>query len=252
LSPRDPFLSHWHFVVGLADLYLGRNVRAVNGLRRSVQLNPNWHLSYFVLAGALALAGLLAEAAAACVVARRLGPDFTVGKFRAEAVGDNPVYLAQRELLCDGLLMAGVPERIDTPTATEVVASDPQAPPSPVHGLAYLDFVAAVKNALRDFSRPDLLAANPLLRSRLFAMREGAGPAELRALLSETVDAIFAGARDEKLRRVIEFTYFRPAPKQEVTAQQLGLAFGTYRRHLTTALDRLARWLWDRERGLRA
>ena|SRR5216684_5149446 len=81
---------------------------------------------------------------------------------------------------------------------------------------------------------------------------DGAGPAELWALLSETVDALFAGARDEKLRRVIEFTYFRPAPKQEVTAQQLGLAFGTYRRHLTTALDRLARWLWDRERGLRA
>jgi hypothetical protein len=64
--------------------------------------------------------------------------------------------------------------------------------------------------------------------------------------------ALFAGARDEKLRRVIEFTYFRPAPKQEVTAQQLGLAFGTYRRHLATALDCLARWLWDRERGLRA
>ena len=88
--------------------------------------------------------------------------------------------------------------------------------------------------------------------SRLFAMRDGAGPAELRALLADTVDALFAGARDEKLRRVIEFTYFRPAPKQEVTAQQLGLAFGTYRRHLATALDRLARWLWDRERGLRA
>jgi hypothetical protein len=118
--------------------------------------------------------------------------------------------------------------------------------------LAYLDFVAALRNALRDFSRPDLLAGNPLLRSRLFAMRDGAGPAELRALLSETVDALFAGARDEKLRRVIEFTYFRPEPKQEVTAERLGLAFGTYRRHLATALDRLARWLWDRERGLRA
>ena len=51
-------------------------------------------------------------------------------------------------------------------------------------------------------------------------MRHGAGPAELRVLLSETVDALFAGACDEKLRRVIEFTYFRPAPKQEVTAQQ--------------------------------
>jgi tetratricopeptide (TPR) repeat protein len=252
LSPRDPFLPHWQFVVGLADLYLGRNVRAVDGLRRSVQLHPNWHLSNFVLAGALALAGLLAEAAAACAVARRLGPDFTIGKFRAEAVGDNPVYLAQRERLCEGLLMAGVPEEIDTATATEVVASAPQALPSPAPVLAYLDFVAALRNALRDFSRPDLLAGNPLLRSRLFAMRDGAGPAELRALLSETVDALFAGARDEKLRRVIEFTYFRPEPKQEVTAERLGLAFGTYRRHLATALDRLARWLWDRERGLRA
>ena len=51
---------------------------------------------------------------------------------------------------------------------------------------------------------------------------------------------------------MIEFTYFHPGPKQEVTAERLGLAFGTYRRHLATALDRLARWLWDRERGSRA
>jgi TolB-like protein/class 3 adenylate cyclase/tetratricopeptide (TPR) repeat protein len=252
LSPRDPFLGQWHFALGLADLYLGRNVRAVTALQRSVQLNPDWHLSHFVLAGALALAGLLADAAAACAVARRLGPNFTVGKFRAEAVSDNPVYLAQRELLCSGLLMAGVPEEIDASTATEGVASAPQAPPLAEQGLAYPDFVAALKNALRDFSRPDLLAGNPLLRSRLFTVRDGVGPAELRALLSETVDALFAGARDEKLRRVIEFTYFRPAPKQEVTAERLGLAFGTYRRHLATALDRLARWLWDRERGSRA
>jgi hypothetical protein len=118
--------------------------------------------------------------------------------------------------------------------------------------LAYPDFVTALRNALRDFSRPDLLAGNPLLRSRLFAMRDRAGPADLRVLLSETVDALFASARDEKLRRVIEFTYFDPAPKQEVTAERLGLAFGTYRRHLATALERLARWLWDRERGSRA
>jgi tetratricopeptide (TPR) repeat protein len=254
LSPRDPFLAHWHLVVGLADLYLGRNVRAVNSLRWSVQLNPTWHLSHFILAGALALAGLLEEAATACAEARRLGPDFTVGKFRAEAVGDNPVYLAQRGLLCEGLLMAGVPEHIDKPTVAEVVASQPQAlpspaQPSPAEGLAYPDFVAALKSALRDFSRPDLLARNPLLRSGLFARSDGAGAAELRALLCETLDTLFASGRDEKLRRAIEFTYFQPAPKQEVTADRLGLAFGTYRRHLTTALDRLARWLWDRSRA---
>jgi TolB-like protein/Flp pilus assembly protein TadD len=249
LSPRDPYLSHWHFVVALADLYLGRNVRAINGLRRSVQLNPNWPMSNFVLAGALAMAGLLAEASLACAVARRLNPNFSVGKFRAEAVGDNPIYLAQRELLCEGLVMAGVPVEIEASTVTEGTQSVPQAP---ANGLTYPEFFAALKNALRDFGRPDLLAGNPLLRSRLFAMREGAGPAELQKLLSETADALFACARDEKLRRVIEFTYFQPAPKQELTAERLGLAFGTYRRHLATALDRLARWLWDRERGPQA
>jgi TolB-like protein/class 3 adenylate cyclase len=257
LSPRDPYLSQWLFIIGLADLYLGKNVRAVNYLQQSVQLHPNWHLSNFVLAGALALAGLLAEAAAACAAARRLGPTFTVGKFRAEAVGDNAAYLAQRERLCEGMLIAGVPETITMSKAPEAVASVPPlpAPSSPLppssEGLAYPEFVAALKSALRDFSRPDLLAGNPLLRTRLFATHPESGPGDLRALLFETVNALFAGARDEKLRRAIEFTYFRPGPKQEVTAERLGLAFGTYRRHLATALDRLARWLWDRERRAR-
>jgi hypothetical protein len=247
LSPRDPYLAVWHFVTGLADLYLGRNVRAVNGLRQSVRLNPNWHLSHFVLAGALALAGLLAESAATCAVARRLRPTFTIGKFRAEAVGDNPIYLAQREWLCEGLQIAGVPDSIDPSTAAvEAVHEMPVAPPA--DGPAFQEFASALRSALRDYNRPDLLASNPLLRSRLFAVREGAGPAELQALLSKTADALFASARDEKLRRVIEFTYFQPAAKQEVAAERVGLAFGTYRRHLTTALDRLARWLWDRER----
>src|SRR5262249_9431318 len=149
LNPRDPYLSHWIFVAALADLYLGRNVRAVNGLRWSVQLSPNWPLSYFVLAGALALAGLLAEAAAACIVARRLGPNFTIGKFRAEAVGDNPIYLAQREVLIEGLRMAGVPEEIATPATTEVAASQLHAPPSlpspHAGGLPYPDFVTALR-----------------------------------------------------------------------------------------------------------
>jgi TolB-like protein len=249
LSPRDPYVAVWHFVTGLADLYLGRNVRAVNSLRQSVQLNPNWHLSHFVLAGALALAGLLAESAATCAVARRLRPTFSIGKFRAEAVGDNPIYLAQREWLCEGLRIAGVPDSIDPSTAAEVVQAAHDTPASPpAHGPAYQEFAGALRNALRDYNRLDLLAGNPLLRTRLFAVRDGAGPAQLQALLSKTVDALFASVRDEKLRRVIEFTYFQPAAKQEVTAERLGLTFGTYRRHLTTALDRLARWLWDRER----
>ena len=111
LSPRDPLLFHWHFFIGVADLYLGRMGRALESLRKSVEINPNWALSQFVLAGALALKGLPAEAAEVCAAARRLSPNFTIAKFRAEAVSDNPVYLAQRERLLEGLRLAGAPER---------------------------------------------------------------------------------------------------------------------------------------------
>jgi hypothetical protein len=62
------------------------------------------------LAGSLALAGLLAESAEVCAVARRLAPNFTIAKFRTEAVSDNPAYLAQREYLYQGLRLAGAPE----------------------------------------------------------------------------------------------------------------------------------------------
>jgi TolB-like protein/Tfp pilus assembly protein PilF len=110
LSPRDPLLFHWHFLIGTADVYLGRTVRGVESLRKSVEIYPNWPHAQFALAGALALAGLLAEAAEVYAVARRLAPDFTIAKFRTEAVSDHPVYLAQREYLCQGLHLAGVPE----------------------------------------------------------------------------------------------------------------------------------------------
>jgi len=83
----------------------------------------------------------------------------------------------------------------------------------------------------------------------MLAARGHVNAANLRALLSETVETLFASPRDEKLRRVIDLTYFRPAPKQEAAAERLGLSFGTYRRYLTTAHGRLARWLWERERG---
>ncbi len=110
LSPRDPLLFRWYFFIGLADLYLGRVVRALDSLRKSIEINPNWALSQFVLAGTWALAGLLAEAAETCAIARRLAPNFTIANYRAEAISDNPVYLAQRRYLDKGLRLAGVPE----------------------------------------------------------------------------------------------------------------------------------------------
>jgi len=110
LSPRDPLLFLWHFFIAVADIHLGRMVHALESLRKSVEINPKWGLSQFVLAGALGLAGLLAEAAEVCAVAQRLAPNFTIAKFRAEAVSDNLVYRAQRERFCEGLRLAGAPE----------------------------------------------------------------------------------------------------------------------------------------------
>lgn len=76
-----------------------------------------------------------------------------------------------------------------------------------------------------------------------------AGPIALKALLTDTAEALFANARDERLYRVLDLTYFNPARKQEVVAQQLGLSFSTYRRYLATATDRLIGWLWQQEQA---
>jgi TolB-like protein len=117
--------------------------------------------------------------------------------------------------------------------------------------MANQEFVAALRGALRDFNRPDLLARNPLLHAQILADKESPGPAELKALLAETVGTLFTNARDEKVRRSLELTYFQSAPKQEVVADRLGLSFGTYRRHLTAGQRRLADWLWQQETAAR-
>jgi hypothetical protein len=48
---------------------------------------------------------------------------------------------------------------------SDLPASEQQSTASPVAvpGLAYVDFARALKDALRDLHRPDLLARNPLL-----------------------------------------------------------------------------------------
>jgi TolB-like protein/Flp pilus assembly protein TadD len=112
------------------------------------------------------------------------------------------------------------------------------------------DFESAVKDALRRYTQTDLLAGNPLLRARLLTEQSGgdaASPQRLRIFLAETAKTLFAGERDQRLYRVLDLTYFNPAPKQEAAADRLGLSFSTYRRHLTGGVDRLIEWLWQHE-----
>ena len=111
------------------------------------------------------------------------------------------------------------------------------------------DFESAVKDALRHYTQADLLAGSALLDTRLLTRSEAsaATPQALRALLAETAKGLFAGERDQRLYRVLDLTYFSPAPKQEAAADRLSLSFSTYCRLLTSGVDRLVEWLWQQE-----
>ena len=119
--------------------------------------------------------------------------------------------------------------------------------------LTRADFAVAIRDALRHFARADLLLGSPLLAMRIVSGHgsKTADAAHLQKILADAAAAIFSNERDKKLLRVLELTYFRPVPKQEVVAERLGLSFGTYRRHLTTGVERLTEWLWYKSRNRR-
>ena len=41
-----------------------------------------------------------------------LPPNFTIAKFCRETASGNPLYLAQRERVCEGMRLAGIPQDI--------------------------------------------------------------------------------------------------------------------------------------------
>jgi len=118
--------------------------------------------------------------------------------------------------------------------------------PQPLLVLSQPEFEEAVKSALRDFNRPEVLAQSLLLRSRL--LPEASAKA-LRTLLWETAQTLKAHPKTEKLYRALERTYLEPAATQELAAELLDLPFSTYRRHLVGATQRLIETLWQLELG---
>ena len=130
------------------------------------------------------------------------------------------------------------------------VTPSPATVQAPLLMLSQPEFDDAVRQALRDLRRRDLLSRNPLLRTRLVRDRAGdeePGAAGLEALVGAAVETLREHPRDDKLWRAVERTYVRPAATQERAAAALGLPFSTYRRHLTQGVDRVVAWLWDQE-----
>jgi hypothetical protein len=140
--------------------------------------------------------------------------------------------------------------------AEREIAAGPQpvAPPPTTETLVVLSqegFAAAVRDALRDYARPDVLRQNPLVRSRLVVEHTlGADrSAALQHLLRQAAEALQASPREAKLYRAVYHTYFQPLATQEQVAERLDLPFSTYRRHLKAGVTRLVDILWQQEIG---
>jgi hypothetical protein len=140
---------------------------------------------------------------------------------------------------------------MDTRTAMPFAERGDRADRPPV--LTEAEFRKAVRTALRDYTRPDALAENPLRFACLIredSEPEGPGRA-LQQVLRQAAETLNAHPRDLKLFRVIRHTYLEPLPTQELVAERLDLPWSTYRHQLGRAIDRIAGWLWLRERAQR-
>ena len=130
--------------------------------------------------------------------------------------------------------------------------------PAPIQRLAVLsqqEFFEAVGNALRDYSRPDQLRGNPLLRSQVVTARSGPNASDkdrvaaLRVLLGEAAEQLRGSPKENKYYRAVYHTYLQPAATQEQAAELLDVPFSSYRRHLKSGMARIAEILWMAEAG---
>jgi TolB-like protein len=112
LSPRDTIAYQWMVWVGLAKVQLNADTEADIWFRRGLDANRNYSTAHFSFAATLARLGELDQARAVVKAGLALDPSFTTRRYRdvTSARSDNPIYLAGRDRLIEGMRLAGVPE----------------------------------------------------------------------------------------------------------------------------------------------
>src|SRR5690606_39672891 len=97
------------------------------------------------------------------------------------------------------------PEMLETPTT------------SPLIVLSQPEFEDAVRAALHDYTDPDLLATNPLLRSRVVVESAGmeAAPHALQARLRGAANSLKPNPKNQKLFHSIHHNYYEPVQHQD-------------------------------------
>jgi DNA-binding NtrC family response regulator len=149
--------------------------------------------------------------------------------------------------------------RDDTPPPLEARAEPIDAAVLPSHSVEPdPDFVQGVRRALRSNLSIACLQKSPLLGAAMVlqATNDASDATEsvpaLRQIILSAIDSMRATARGERLSQVLHLTFITPAKTQHEAADQMAMAFGTYRRHVTSALSELITILWFRELSARA
>ena len=109
ISPRDPSLWVWRMWIGLRAVALGDDAEGLRWVRSAAETNSQVYPLYLYYTGVAGLVGA-DEAKASLDTMRRLRPDASLARVRAETPSDNPRYLALRDRILDGLKRAGLPE----------------------------------------------------------------------------------------------------------------------------------------------
>jgi adenylate cyclase len=112
LSPRDPELYVWYFVLCHAYTHLARDAQAIEWCLKSIATGKTFWFAYVDLASAYAWRGQNAEAAAAVAELLKLRPGYPVQKLAEEGLGhsNNPTFRKEYQRIIEGTRQAGLPE----------------------------------------------------------------------------------------------------------------------------------------------
>jgi adenylate cyclase len=112
LSPRDPDLYVWYFVLCHANTHLARDASAIDWCLKSIATGKTFWGAWMDLASAYAWRDQKAEAAAAVAELLKVRPGFTVQKLAEEGSGvsDHPAFRKEFQRIVEGVRRAGLPE----------------------------------------------------------------------------------------------------------------------------------------------
>jgi adenylate cyclase len=116
LSPRDPVIGEFYWIIGRAYFHLGQYNQAISWLRKAVELRSNVWYTWLLLTSAYALIGDVKEAKNVLQDFKRhfAGRTYTVAlvkSYERIVPSTNPVVAAARAKFHEGLLLAGMAAR---------------------------------------------------------------------------------------------------------------------------------------------